>query len=104
MDSKQEHSEFRKLKHKPLHKLYSVCNSCEATTENKILHLDPCIKSWKCYIVKSVTKLVLTFIYDCDALFCNSGARALDSHGVQIELVACAVLEVFQSDAGLVWL
>lgn len=66
--------------------------------------LDPCIKSWKYYNVKSVIKLVLTFVHDCDGLFCDGGARALDSHGIQIELVARAVIEVVQSDAGLVCL
>lgn len=94
--------EIEEMIHEPLYKFYSACNLCEATSEDKILHLDPCLKSWKCYIVKSFTKLALTFVHHCEALFCDSGTRALDSHGVQIELVVSAVLEVFQSDAGLV--
>lgn len=103
MDYEQEHSDSGNwgLKHKPLYKFYSAFNLCEATVEDK-LHLDPCLESWKCYIVKSFTKLILTFVHHCEALFCDSGARALDSHGVQIELVVSAVLEVLQSEAGLV--
>lgn len=44
----------------------------------------------------------LTFVHDSDSLLSNAGPCSLGSFGTEIELVACAVLEVEQCDGGIV--
>lgn len=44
----------------------------------------------------------LTFVDDCDGLLSNGGAWSLLGLGIEIKLVACAVLEVGQRDACLI--
>lgn len=52
-----------------------------------------CFQSWVCW---------LTFVHDGDSFLRNVRARSPDRFGVQIKLVARAVLEVGQSDRGLI--
>lgn len=54
-----------------------------------------CFQSWVCVCW-------LTFIHDGDSFLRNVRARSPDRFGVQIKLVARAVLEVGQSDRGLI--
>lgn len=54
------------------------------------------------FYIQLVFCLRLTFVHDGDGFLSNSRARSPDCFCVQIKLVARAVLEVGQSDRGLI--